>query len=742
MDQLVGMLTSSLQYAVSGDKIRYKNGDFDLDLTYITNKIIAMAIPGENVDKAWRNPIGEVARFLNTMHGSSYQVFNISQEKYSSKQFAGTINTDFGWPDHHAPPLDVLLNLVKEMDVWMKLAPQNVLVVHCKAGRSRTGVAVCAYLLYTGLCADAESAIKLFNSKRSLNENGVVLPSQMRAIASFERVVKEGHQLLSNPKRLYLKEIIIKPVICADDRDGGSCLAVTEVQELGTREPHHTLVRSNHPTFWSKDDEMILKIGTVVQGDIQLRFHHYTQSMLAFMKAMNRLHNMFVATQTVSSNYAYPLVPLFRFSFHTSFIDSNEIVLNHENLDNIFAGPLKNKKYISPNLRVKIVFSEPPGPPGPASLLDKPIAATPGAPMNVMDLPAAPSFSTSTSPVLKPEVAARGRAVSMLVQSPPLPPRQLPPAPVHVPEPEFHPQPSSSSIPTIRAVEEYSLGGSNPRVQMDLSPRRPPHAQPPANGYTVIRDVHGMSQQMSQMNIAPPRGPNVMLTPSMSGSPTANRRHSVHVPTNGYVLYDQIQSNPSMHLSPAVPHAHMLSPSAPPSPNPNHIRPQGYVPQQPNQMQQAPVSSPNTNVAHWAALDSGRRSLPPSFAHNNAMQPPPLVPYQQSPIQSREGFPQSTPVAAVQPAPYTPTSPALPTTSTAPFTIPTTGWPPGYEPPAALVQQQQQQQTYQTPGFYSPHQQQHSAYPTGPNAAQGNQQQQPPPNLEFPMTFTNSNMRM
>jgi hypothetical protein len=59
-----------------------------------------MAIPGENMDKAWRNPIGEVARFLNTMHGSSYQVFNISQEKYSSKQFSGTINNDYGWPDH------------------------------------------------------------------------------------------------------------------------------------------------------------------------------------------------------------------------------------------------------------------------------------------------------------------------------------------------------------------------------------------------------------------------------------------------------------------------------------------------------------------------------------------------------------------------------------------------------------------------------------------------------------------
>lgn len=33
MDALVSALTSKLQYAVSGDKIRYKTDEFDLDLT-------------------------------------------------------------------------------------------------------------------------------------------------------------------------------------------------------------------------------------------------------------------------------------------------------------------------------------------------------------------------------------------------------------------------------------------------------------------------------------------------------------------------------------------------------------------------------------------------------------------------------------------------------------------------------------------------------------------------------------
>lgn len=121
-------------------------------------------------------------------------------------------------------------------------------------------------------------------------------------------------------------------------------MPVTEIQELGVNEPHHVLVRSNHPTFWKADSEMVLRIGSIIQGDIQIRFHHYTQSILAFVKAMNRLHNMFVATQTATSTYAYPLVPLFRFSFHTSFMDKDRIELDIGNLDNVFAGPLKSKK--------------------------------------------------------------------------------------------------------------------------------------------------------------------------------------------------------------------------------------------------------------------------------------------------------------------------------------------------------------------------------------------------------------
>ena len=49
---------------VSQNKKRIKRGDFDLDLSYITDQIIAMGLPATGIEKNYRNPIEEVVRLV------------------------------------------------------------------------------------------------------------------------------------------------------------------------------------------------------------------------------------------------------------------------------------------------------------------------------------------------------------------------------------------------------------------------------------------------------------------------------------------------------------------------------------------------------------------------------------------------------------------------------------------------------------------------------------------------------
>ena len=45
----------------------------------------------------------------------------------------------FGFKDHHGPPLNLLYTVCNAIDSWLKASPDHVAVVHCKAGKGRTG---------------------------------------------------------------------------------------------------------------------------------------------------------------------------------------------------------------------------------------------------------------------------------------------------------------------------------------------------------------------------------------------------------------------------------------------------------------------------------------------------------------------------------------------------------------------------------------------------------------------------
>ena len=65
---------------VSTNKIRLKTGKYNLDLTYITNRIIAMGYPAKGFEAFYRNSSEDIVAFLQEHHGRMVKIYNLCAE--------------------------------------------------------------------------------------------------------------------------------------------------------------------------------------------------------------------------------------------------------------------------------------------------------------------------------------------------------------------------------------------------------------------------------------------------------------------------------------------------------------------------------------------------------------------------------------------------------------------------------------------------------------------------------------
>lgn len=88
------------RHIVSQNKRRYQEGEFDLDMTYITENIIAMGFPAGDLSSGlfgffeglYRNHMEEVIKFFETHHKGKYKVYNLCSERlYDASRFEGKV---------------------------------------------------------------------------------------------------------------------------------------------------------------------------------------------------------------------------------------------------------------------------------------------------------------------------------------------------------------------------------------------------------------------------------------------------------------------------------------------------------------------------------------------------------------------------------------------------------------------------------------------------------------------------
>ncbi|RXI07122.1 hypothetical protein DVH24_026258 [Malus domestica] len=186
------------RHLVSQNKRRYQEGGFDLDLTYITENIIAMGFPAGDISSGlfgyvegfYRNHMEEVISFLETTHKGKYKVYNLCSERlYDASRFEGKA-ASFPFDDHNCPPIELIESFCRSAHSWLKEGIENVVVVHCKAGMARTGVMICSLLLFLKFFPTAEEAMNYYNHKRCIDGKALVLPSQIRYVKYFEHILK------------------------------------------------------------------------------------------------------------------------------------------------------------------------------------------------------------------------------------------------------------------------------------------------------------------------------------------------------------------------------------------------------------------------------------------------------------------------------------------------------------------------------------------------------------------------
>ncbi|KAK0152825.1 Tensin [Merluccius polli] len=281
---------------------------YEVDLLYITERIISVSFPAAGGEDSYGANLKEVASMLRSKHGDHYLVLNLSEWRNDIAMLNHKV-LDFGWPDQHAPALDQICSMCKAMDTWLHGDLRNVVVLLNKGTRGRTGVVVAAYMHYSSISASADQALDRFAMRRFYEDKALPVgqPSQRRYVRYFSGLLSGNIKI--NNKPLFLHHVIMHGIPNFESK--GGCRPFLKIYQA--MQPVYTSGIYNVQGDSHTSICITIEPGLLLKGDILLKCYHKR-------------------FQGPSRDV------VFRVQFHTCAIHGLAVVFGKNELDDTFKG--------------------------------------------------------------------------------------------------------------------------------------------------------------------------------------------------------------------------------------------------------------------------------------------------------------------------------------------------------------------------------------------------------------------
>ncbi|KAM6469373.1 cyclin-G-associated kinase isoform 3-T3 [Liasis olivaceus] len=281
----------------------------DLDISYITSRIVVMSFPAEGVESAIKNNIEDVRLFLDSKHPGRYAVYNLSPRTYRPSRFHNRVS-ECGWPARRTPNLQNLYSICKNMHSWLKQDPKNVCIVHCLDGRAASAVVVCSFLCFCRLFTTAEAAVYMFSMKRCPPG---IWPSHKRYIEYMCDMMAD-EPIIPHSKPILIKSIVMTPVpLFSKQRNG--CRPFCEVYVGDERVTTTSQEYDKMKDFRMEDGKAVIPLGITVQGDVLIVIYHARSTLGGRLQA--KMASM----------------KMFQIQFHTGFVPRNATTVKFAKYD-------------------------------------------------------------------------------------------------------------------------------------------------------------------------------------------------------------------------------------------------------------------------------------------------------------------------------------------------------------------------------------------------------------------------